>query len=149
MPTARIRTGNDLFDDSNEVKPKSAKFDKVGDLVKGVLVERRIIEDRNAKVPGGKVAIYMLLQDDGEVITVWGKHGNPRVLNGLEMRKLGDYVGVKFVKEVESRYGKAHPAKSLKVYFQSEQRLEVLEAYRAGKLGMDDAAEPVEHNPDM
>jgi len=126
----------DLFGDENELKPVSAKFDKVGDSYTGVYVDKRVIDDKMKDTPGAKVTIYNLLTDDGQVITVWGKFGNPRVLPGLEQARFGQYVGVKFVKEIPSSGRGKQPAKVLKVYSQGEMKMDMLEAYRAGKIGM-------------
>lgn len=133
----------ELFSDENEVKPVSAKFEKVGDAYTGVYVDKRIIDDKMKDVPGAKVTIYNLLTDSGEVVTIWGKFGNPRVLPGLEQAKFGQYVGVKFVKEIPSTKKGKQNAKVLKVYSQGEMRMDMLEAYRAGKLGMDGDLAPM------
>lgn len=139
-------------DEWQELKPKTAEFNKVGDYHVGVLVDRKVIDDKMSSTPGAKVVIYTLLNDEGEALTIWGKRGHPKVIPGLEQAHMGEYVKVAFDKEVPAKTKGFAPAKVFKVYTKGEMKPEVLKAYRFGKLGevQEDPEVPFEdENPSM
>lgn len=82
------------------------KFEKVGDKIKGTLIEREQVV-----VEGKPVMLYSLKDDKGEEFKVWGTkmldQQMKRVLNGQNL-------GILFAEEKKT--GKPQPMKVLKVY---------------------------------
>lgn len=146
MPTVKPV---DLFDESNAYKPKDAKWEKPGQSYRGVLVEKRVAPGGGlSEVKGVKEKmVYSLLQDDGEIVRVWGRSGVPRqVIPGLERAKLGQEVGLRYEKDLPSAQKGYHPTKVIRVYL-GQMRPEALDAYHAGQVfddanAADQASEP-------
>ena len=132
---------SDLFSQDNEVKPNFQKWTKVGDAVKGVLVEK-VVRDNQLK-PGTKQTIYTLVQDDGSTVYVGGRQGSPvAVIGGLESCKLGQEVGVRYEGDKPSIKPGMNASKIIKVYTIGTMKPEVLADFKGDPLGMDEAALP-------
>ena len=127
----------DIFDEENQVKLNFWKLETVGDSIKGVLVDKRVVTNM-LKQPQVKQTIYTIMQDDETPIMVGGRgQGDPQVIAGLEQCKLGQYVGVKYLEERESTKPGMNAAKIIRVYTNGKMEQKVLDKHR----GVDDSEE--------
>ena len=135
---------DDIFSDENEVKANYWKLEKVGDEVRGVLVDKRIVQN-TLRTPAVRQTIYTLIQDDETPICIGGRGGqDPQVIAGLEQCKMGQYVGLKYVEEKKNSKPGLHPAKIVRVYTNGTMKQDVLDKYK----GVSEAdVLPDEENP--
>jgi len=130
-------TEKDIFSDENEVKAEFWKLTKVGDNVKGVLVDKRITTN-TLKQPNCQQTIYTLMRDDETPICIGGRGSNdPQVIAGLEQCKLGQLVGVKYVEDRKSNTPGMNDAKILRVFTNGKIEQEVLDKYRGVSTELD------------
>lgn len=135
-----VKKDVDLFDEENEVKPNFWKLTKVGDSIKGVLVEKRI-GTNSLKQPPCKQTIYTIMQEDETTIMLGGRgNSDPQVIAGLEQCKLGQYVGVKYIEDRESTKPGMQAAKILRVYTSGKIEQEILDKHR----GIDTSDEEID-----
>lgn len=123
-----------LFAPENAVGRSRVVFGKVGDFIKGTLVDIREIEDSGPYGKGGKVKIYEILTETGsfhelddkrnpkdpaikigagEYYSVFGK---PSIDDAMRRIKLGQIVGIRFTEEKPSKTKGYNPSKVIKVF---------------------------------
>jgi hypothetical protein len=130
---------NKLFDKSNEVKANFWSLKTIGDTVKGVLVDKKVVLN-SLKQPAVKQTIYTLIQDDGTPIFIGGRgNQDPQVIAGLEQCKMGQYVGLKYEGDRESQKPGMQPAKIVRVYTNGKMEEEILATYRTGGMTIEKA----------
>lgn len=98
--------------EAQEVESNWKKFEKVGDNIKGTLVNKRF---QKGEAPFGDQWVYELKTEDGNIWNVpvsAKKAGTVQRLNSL---KLGTITGIVFHSEGESAVKGGHKAKNLKV----------------------------------
>jgi len=101
---------------------------KVGDLIEGTYVDRQ--EVPNTLKDDATQIRYTLIKEDGSQTDVYGRQGNPAVLSGLEVRKLGDKVGVRFDKELEPAKAGFNKTKVINVYWAGGRNEEALRSFQ-------------------
>lgn len=101
---------NDLFDESNMIKGNWAKFDKVGDQIKGTYVGSKIVFDR---LRNADKTVYELQLDNGEI---WNVGSKPAIDEQMRHVKLGQIIGFKFIAEGKPAKPGLNPAKIIKVF---------------------------------
>lgn len=119
----------ELFDKSNVVTRPYWKPEKVGDFIKGVYVDKETIPN-NMKEGATQVRYTIINDDDGEQWSVYGRHGEPAVLSGLEVRKFGDHVGIRYDEEKPPTQKGYSPTKVINVYYAGEKKDDVLRDYQ-------------------
>lgn len=132
---------SELFSDENIVKPNFWKLEHIGDRISGVFVDKQV-RDNTLKDPPVKQVIYSILQNDGTIIYVGGRSGNPQVVSGLEQCKLGQEVGLEYEKDLPPQKKGMQPAKILKV-FKGPMKPEALQGFAFGSMTEVPPAEPV------
>lgn len=130
---------NDIFSKSNMIGGGTyAKFVNVGDSVRGVYVDRAVMQNTLKNCIN---AVYSLVQDNGDVILVQGKvpvqGKEERVMPELENLPFGTEVGVQFTETRPTKKG--NDLKVLKV-FRGQFKPDVLAQYKGQpvKLTNDD-----------
>ena len=119
----------DLFKEENLVKSNFVRWEKIGQTVQGVYVEKKIMN--NVLRPGTRQTIYILIQDDGSQINISGRgNQDPTIIPGLEAARFGEFLGLKFEGLKESSKPGMQPAKIIKVYNAHEVKEDVLNKYR-------------------
>jgi hypothetical protein len=101
------------WDNAQEVKSNWFKFEKVGDKIKGTLINKRLQKSTDPVYPDQWV--YELKVEGGEVFNVGisvNKQGTVQRLNNC---KIGEIVGILFEKEGDAPKKGFNPAKFLKV----------------------------------
>ena len=127
---------SDLFTEENKSTSNYFKFEKVGDAVTGVYVDKRTITNDMSETPK-KQYVYTLIEDGtGQPIDVYGKGKEPQCFPGLEAAKFGQVVGLKFDGELEAKTKGYKPTKLINVYTKGEMKPEVLKKYQEGKAGI-------------
>jgi len=123
----------ELFDDKNVVTSKWWKPQNPGDKVSGYLVDKKL-KPNTLKDKSGKTlqAIYVLMQEDGTVVNVAGRSGNPQVISGLESCKMGQLVGVKFIESKPHSTAGYNDIKVIKAFARDMFRPEFVEQYKGG-----------------
>lgn len=117
-----------------EVKSARVTFGKVGDFIKGTLVDIREIDNQYGKIPGEKSKIYEILAEvgsfhtinelkevattpivinKGEFYNVFGKAG---IDVGMRNIKKGQIVGLRFTEQKPSKTPGFNPTKVIKVF---------------------------------
>jgi hypothetical protein len=85
----------DLFSEENEVKQKFVAWDKVGKMVSGYFVDKRVVP--NKLKAGTDQTLYTIMQKDGTTVIVAGRYGTPvQTFPGIEQVPLGSMVGFKY-----------------------------------------------------
>jgi len=134
-------TEKDMFSKENEVKMNFWGLKTIGDTVKGVLVDKKVVQN-SLKNPPVQQTIYTLIQDDGTPVFIGGRgNQNPQVIAGLEQCKMGQYVGLKYEGDRESTKPGMQPAKIVRVYTNGKMDEAVLTNYRTGGMTLESAEE--------
>ena len=133
---------SDLFQEENKSTSSYFKFEKVGDAITGVYVDKRVITNTMGDQPK-KQYVYTLIEDGtGQPIDVYGKGKEPQCFPGMEAAKLGQVVGIKFDEELEPKVKGHNPTKVINVYTKCEMKPEVLTKYQEGKAGISEDGAP-------
>ncbi len=104
---------DDLFDKENIPESSWFKFDKIGKKCGGVVVSISEKPERNG-MPAQRV--FGLKQKDGTVMNVGLKSSSDYLMGRTNGVKLGDILGVEYVKDIPPKTKGHHPAKSIEVY---------------------------------
>lgn len=117
-----------------EVKANRVTFGKVGDFIKGTLVDVREIDDQYSKVPGAKAKIYEIMAEVGSFHAVdelkkvietpvtieagafYNVFGKAGIDVGMRNIKKGQIVGLRFTEEKASKTPGFNPTKVIKVF---------------------------------
>lgn len=130
-------TEKDIFSEDNEVKAEFWKLDKIGDNVKGVLVDKRIVTN-TLKQPNCQQTIYTLIKEDGTPICIGGRGSqDPQTIAGLEQCKMGQLVGVKYVENRKSSTPGMNDAKIVRVFSNGKIEQKVLDKFRGVDTELD------------
>lgn len=113
MSDNKVTEQDDFFNDSNIPESNWFKFEKVGDRIKGEVLEIYETEDKG-NFPGQRV--FVLKKDDGEVINVGLKRTSDYLMTRTKNVKLGDIFGAEFKAEIPAKVKGNNPAKSIEVY---------------------------------
>ena len=105
-------THKDEWAEAQEVQSNWFKFVKVGDKIKGTLINKRYQKSNVAGYPDQWV--YEIKDANGEVQNVGISVSKPGTIQRLNACKAGDIIGILFEKEGEKKKG-FFPAKFLKV----------------------------------
>ena len=110
-------TKDNFFNEDNEVQNNWIKFNKIGDHVKGTLIDMREIDSRIPGQEGKKVKVYELkahygefheLDDKKKIIEppieisdgeFWNVGGRPVIDNQMRNIKIGQVIGFQFTDE--------------------------------------------------
>lgn len=106
-----------------EVKPQWMKWEKEGDMIEGVLVEKIITEDSLSATPMDQ-EVYIIRKDNGEIWHVSGRSksknqrgGVPlKVIFGMERIALGQVVRIAYTRTVKSTKKGTNDTKITTVY---------------------------------
>jgi len=104
---------DDFFNDENKPESNWFSFEKVGDRVKGEVVE---LYDAPAKGAFPAQKVFVLKQDDGSVQNVGIAVNKKYLIDRTRSVELGDIVGFEFKAEVPSATPGFAAAKSIEVY---------------------------------
>lgn len=100
-----------------EAKPVASawfKFEKVGDKIKGTLINKYLKESKN---PAFKAQwVYELKTEDGSVFSVGVSVEKEGMVRRLQNCKLGEIIGLWFKEEIEPKQKGLSPAKSIQVF---------------------------------
>ena len=131
----------DLFSPENKAKSNFVKWTTIGQSVSGTYVEKKIRP--NLLKPGTEQTVYTIVQDDGVVIFVSGRQGDPAVLSGLENAKFGQYVGIRYEGDKPASKPGMNAAKMIVVYAPvGQNKPEVLAAFRGEGLTVEEPEVP-------
>lgn len=101
------------FEGGQEVESNWFKFTKVGDGVKGTLINKSF---QKSNLPGYQDQwVYELKNSDGEIWNVGISAAKTGTIQRLNKCKVGQIIGIKFDSEGEAKKG-FKPAKNLKVF---------------------------------
>jgi len=104
---------DEFFSEDNKPKSNWFGFEKVGDRVKGEVIE---MYDAPAKGAFAAQKVFVLKQDDGSVQNVGISFQKKYLVDRTRNVDLGDILGFEFKKEVPSVTAGFAPAKSIEVY---------------------------------
>jgi len=104
---------DDFFNEDNIPASNWFKFEKVGDRVKGEIIE---LYDAPAKGAFPAQRVFVLKQDDGSSINVGVAHTKKYLMDRTRNAELGDILGFEFKQEVKSATPGFAPAKSIEAY---------------------------------
>lgn len=125
---------DELFKDENAVKSNWVKFGKIGDFIKGTLVDVREMKSTMPGKEGQLVKIYELLASIGSFHDIdeekkpvetpiiiqggeyWNIGGKVGIDNQMRNIKTGQIVGFRFDSENPSKQKGFSPTKIIKVY---------------------------------
>jgi len=131
----------DLFSPENKAKSNFVSWKTVGQSISGVYVEKKIRP--NLLKPGTEQTIYTIVQDDGTVVYVSGRQGDPAILSGLETAKFGQVVGIRYEGDQPPKKAGMNPAKIIVVYAPpGKTKPEVLAAFRGEDATVDEPEVP-------
>jgi hypothetical protein len=111
--TNKANDGWDIINEDNVPKSNWFKFEKVGDKVVGIFVEKYHkagVGDLQDQI------VYVLETPDGETVNVGIKAKNDFVNLRLNKARAGDKMGFLFEKEIPPTAKGKQPAKSIKPY---------------------------------
>ena len=130
----------DIFDDNNEVRSNWVKFTQPGDKIAGTLISIREQESNLPDKKGemetvyevkaskgefhdtdklGKIIEEAIILKDGEIYNVGGSKSVDTQMRNV---KIGQIIGIKFVKELPPKVKGYHPAKIKKVYILRDEK---------------------------
>ena len=109
------KTNDDFFTEENKTKAGWFKFEKIGDTIKGVLID---ISDKpeHGNFPAQKI---YTLKTDKEVVNVGFSVNKVFVLNAMKNASVGQIVGFKYESDYQTDENKKkgmNPAKTIGVY---------------------------------
>ena len=106
-------TQQDEWSGAQEVKSSWFKFLKIGDGIKGTLINK-YHQESNADGYQSQW-VYEIKKSDGEVWNVGVAENKSGTIQRLNRCKMGEIIGIRFESEGEKKKGK-FPAKNLTVY---------------------------------
>lgn len=113
---------HDLFNEENIPPSNWMKFEKVGDKVSGIFVEKRETLEKN-NMPAQFV--YVLKQKDGTMMNVGISKTKDYVNLRANGARFGDLLGFEFQKEIPATVKGHNPAKSIEVFIKATPQGEV------------------------
>lgn len=136
-----VKKQDDFFSDENAVKGSWVSWGKIGDSVKGTIVDRYERPDTLSKVKGAMQVIYeikvmsgsfhaLLKQEGGgpgkpadeptilKEGEIWNIGCKPTLAAQMKNAKIGQIVGLKFMETVKSKTPGNYDAKIVKVFTQ-------------------------------
>jgi hypothetical protein len=114
MAEATPETVDDIFDPENIPESAWFKFDKIGVKCSGKVLSISEKEERDG-MPAQRV--FDLEQKDGSVIKVGLKKTSDYLMGKTNLVKVGDLLGVHYVKDIPPKVKGHHAAKSIEVYW--------------------------------
>ena len=100
-----------IFSDQNKVQQNTFRFKTVGDKIQGTLVGKRVTS--NALKGGEDQLVYDLKAEDGSVVSVFGKPGIDFQMKNI---KLGQIVGMEYVKDLPPKMPGHSPTHVIQIY---------------------------------
>ncbi len=104
---------DNFFSDDNKPQSNWFKFEKIGDRVKGEVVDITMQPAKGA-FPAQKV--FALRQEDGSVLNVGISDNKKYLLDRVRGAEIGDTLGFEYKDEVKSATAGFAPAKSIEAY---------------------------------
>lgn len=106
----------ELFDEENAVKQSFFAFEKVGDQITGVYVDKKVVPNRLK--PGINQTFYYIMNPKTFAVTiVAGRYGQPvQTFPGMDQTPLGAYVGFKFESETKATKPGYNATKNIRTY---------------------------------
>lgn len=118
------------WEGGQEVPSNWFKFEKVGDKIKGTLINKRF---QAGTPPYGDQWVYELKLEDGSIWNVAVSAKKSGTIQRLNSCKIGEIIGIVFKSEGESAVKGGHPAKNLQVVtFGMDKTYEVADAFGGG-----------------
>ena len=101
------------FEGGKEVEANWAKFEKIGDGVKGTMISHKIVPSTNPTFADQEV--YIIRKADGSTVNVGISTKKAGTIGRLNSVKPGEIVGILFESETPPTTKGFAPAKNLKV----------------------------------
>ena len=110
---------DDFYNEDNIPESNWFKFEKVGDRVKGEIIE---MYDAPAKGAFPSQKVFVLKQDDGTSLNVGVSFNKKYLIERTRTAELGDMLGFEFKSEIKSATPGFAPAKSIEAYLKKAVR---------------------------
>ena len=100
-----------IFDEKNKVCGTFFRFQKIGDQIEGILVDKK--EINNFLRPETKQWLYELRTLNGVIVAVPGKKAIDVIMSRVQ---IGQNVGFRYTKDLPHKKFPLNPAKIIEVY---------------------------------